>query len=236
MLVARQLESVGAVLYPDWAQPDGVHSLCFASALGEQPGAAIPDALPLPLRLPRQRHGAQIASLNAQSTARREGDITYTTAPGEVCAVVAADCLPLLLCDRSGAEVAAVHAGWRGLAAGVLAAAVDAFKAPAGQLIAWIGPAIGGAHYPVGEDVHRALASLDGAEDFFEPVGAGRWQLELRALACHWLQRRGLATIYDSGLCCWSDRRWHSVRRDGAQSGRNVVAIWRQGPAALPGT
>ena len=225
-------EGAGAVLRPDWPSPPGVRSLCFAAAEGAALGAAIPAAVPMPLWLPLQSHGAQLARLDAPPTAPPSGDIIYTRAAGLACAVVAADCLPLLLCDRDGLEVAAVHAGWRGLAAGALACGVDAFAAPAAQLTAWIGPAIGAAHYPVGEDVRRALAPLAGGGDFFRPAGAGRWHLDLRALAGDWLRRRGLGAVCDSGLCCWSDRRWHSVRRDGAEAGRNVVVIWRVSPAA----
>ncbi len=192
------------VLHPDWPLPQGVHSLCYASVAEAVPGTGILSELPTPLWLPHQHHGTQLARLSPPLSTRPEGDIVYTRAKGLACAVVAADCLPLLLCERGGREVAAVHAGWRGLAAGALACGVDAFTAPATQLIAWIGPAIGAAHYPVGEEVRRALAPLAGDGDFFKPLANGRWQLDLSALASNWLRQRGLAAVYNSGICCWT--------------------------------
>jgi YfiH family protein len=167
-------------------------------------------------------HGSGVVTF-PESDAGTEADAIISFEPGQVCAVMTADCLPVLLCSRSGDRVAAVHAGWRGLAAGVLQAAVAALNvAPAG-LLAWLGPAIGPAVYEVGHEVTTAFR-----EEF--PAGfkrrGERWLMDLYSLARLKLQGAGVTAIYGGGFCTCSDsERFFSYRRDG-ETGRMASLVW----------
>jgi len=141
--------------------------------------------------------------------------------------VLAADCLPVLFCDRAGSRVAVAHAGWRGLAGGVLEATVRALDTDPAALLAWLGPAIGPAVYEVGEEVAEAFRAQR-ADDFraaFTPRG-NRWLLDLYAAARLRLAMVGLTAVYGGGLCTYSDpARFFSHRRDGV-TGRQASLIW----------
>jgi hypothetical protein len=131
--------------------------------------------------------------------------------------------MPVLLADEAASVVAAAHAGWRGLAAGVLEATIDAMRAPAGDLYAWLGPAIGPRVYEVGEDVRAAMGEPASA---FQPTRPGHWLLDLYAVARARLQAKGVRRIYGGGYCTYTEReRFFSYRRDRGQS-RMVAAIW----------
>jgi len=148
---------------------------------------------------------------------------------GVVCAVMTADCLPILLCDRRGRRVAAVHGGWRGLVSGVIGATVSMFKSrgiAAADLLAWLGPAIGVAVYEVGQDVHDAVETV-GHTAAMTATAPGRWHLDLCAFARADLRACGVANIHGGDLCTYSDpQRFFSYRRD-ATSGRQATLIWR---------
>jgi len=157
-----------------------------------------------------------------------EADAAVTDVPGAVLAVLTADCLPVVFAARDGREVGVAHAGWRGLAAGVLEATVAAMRAPAGGLLAWMGPAAGPAAYEVGADVREAFVAADpGAEAAFAPTRDGHWHVDLYALARRRLQAAGLAAadIHGGGLCTIGDRRFFSHRRDG-RTGRIATLAW----------
>jgi polyphenol oxidase len=144
-----------------------------------------------------------------------------------VCAVLTADCLPVLLCDRAGTRVAALHAGWRGLAAGVLEAGVDALGvAPAG-LLAWLGPAIGPEVFEVGGEVRDVFLAADpAAAAAFRPSSDGRWLADLYRLARLRLAAHGVSAVYGGGLCTFSDAgRFYSYRRE-RETGRMASLIW----------
>jgi len=182
-------------------------------------------ALPEPPRWLRQVHGC--AALAADGwRAECEADALVATRPGEVCAVLTADCLPLLLCDRAGTRVGAVHAGWRGLAAGVIERALERLGAPPAEVLAWLGPAIGPAAFAVGDEVREAFLRVDAAaEAAFEPSGQG-WRANLFALARQRLAAWGLTHIYGGDDCTWSQpQRFFSYRRDGV-TGRMASLIW----------
>ncbi|MGI9329549.1 MAG: peptidoglycan editing factor PgeF [Gammaproteobacteria bacterium] len=153
--------------------------------------------------------------------------------PGLVCVVLTADCLPVLLCDRAGTRVAAVHAGWRGLAQGILEVAVADFGRagiPGSELLAWLGPAIGAAAYEVGPEV-RAAFQAPGDASGFVANAAGRWQCDLAGLARGRLQAAGLDRVYGGDRCTHSDsEQFFSYRRDGS-CGRQASLIWLE-PAA----
>jgi YfiH family protein len=132
-----------------------------------------------------------------------------------------------LLCDRAATTVAAAHCGWRGLAAGVLEAAVAAMPTPPAETLAWLGPAIGSEVYQVGDEVRAALTeSHPGAEQAFVPQHPGKWLCNLYLIASQRLRRLGVAHIYGGGFCTYSDReRFFSYRRDG-ECGRMASLIW----------
>jgi len=154
-------------------------------------------------------------------------DAALTRRSGRVLAVQVADCLPVLLAQRDGDAVAIAHAGWRGLAAGVLEATVAAFGVPGAQLHAWLGPAIGPDHFEVGEEVRAAFCAHAGeAASAFVRNERGRWQCNLRQLARQRLYGLGVASIHGEPRCTYSEPdAFYSFRRDGA-TGRMAALIW----------
>jgi polyphenol oxidase len=173
----------------------------------------------------RQVHGTTVAD-PARATPETEADAAVTRRAGAVCAVMTADCLPIFLSDRAGGVVGVAHAGWRGLAEGVIEAAVHAMDTPPGDLIAYIGPGIGPLRYEVGEDVRRAFMARDpGAASAFAPRAGGKYLADLYALARSRLSATGVAAAYGGGWCTASDTRFFSFRRDRA-TGRMASLIW----------
>jgi YfiH family protein len=181
--------------------------------------------LPADPRWLEQIHGTCILDLDRGETGPADGAVTAT--PGRVLAVMTADCLPVLLAARDGSRVGVAHAGWRGLAAGVLEAAVTALDRAPDELLVWLGPAIGQAAFEVGDEVREAFVTTDtGAAAAFRPNSRGRWQADLHALACERLRRRGVELIYGSPQCTFSDpTRYFSHRRE-APCGRMASLIW----------
>ncbi len=206
----------------------------LADHVGDDPGTVMCNrqllvsilGLPAQPMWLRQVHGDSVVRLES-TRVDRVADASIATTPGRVCTVLTADCLPVLLCDRDGTRVAAVHAGWRGLAAGVLEATVDAMDCSPGKLMAWLGPAIGPAAFEVGPEVHAAFVDADpGAASAFSPSPAGRWLADLWALARLRLARRGIGAVWGGGRCTWGDPgRFYSYRRDG-RTGRMASLIW----------
>ncbi|HEX2198152.1 MAG TPA: peptidoglycan editing factor PgeF [Burkholderiales bacterium] len=169
----------------------------------------------------RQVHGNTVIDLDASSM-EREGDAALTRVPGTVCAIKAADCMPVLLTDEAGTVVAGAHAGWRGLAAGVIEATIHAMGVPGSRLIAWMGPAIGPGVYEVGDEVRAVFEE----KDAFSPARPGHWLLDLYAVARHRLKREGVQSVFGGGFCTFSDpQRFYSYRRDGS-TGRMAALIW----------
>jgi len=178
-----------------------------------------------------QVHGTTVADFDAADPDRHRvpptADAAVTRQPGRVCAIMTADCLPILLTDRDGTVVGGAHGGWRGLAAGIVEATVAAFRdrgiVPA-HVLAWLGPAIGPAAYEVGGDVAAALR-----EDDATALAAGRpghWHLDLYGLARARLAACGVRQIYGGEWCTFSDpARFFSYRRDGV-TGRQASLIW----------
>jgi hypothetical protein len=181
----------------------------------------------------RQVHGAAVAEAAAASGVT-EADASVACAPGSVCAILTADCLPVLMCDRAGTVVAAAHAGWRGLLGGVLENTVAAMAVPPGQLIAWLGPAIGARRFEVGGEVRAAFAACEReALDAFVPGAGDRWLCDIYALARQRLVKSGVVAISGGGECTVSmDERYFSYRRDGV-TGRMATLIWLE--HAAPG-
>ena len=154
-------------------------------------------------------------------------DGAVTSLPGQPCVVLTADCLPVLLCDTSGNRVGAAHAGWRGLAGGVLESAVTRMAANPRRLLAWIGPGIGPGAYEVGGEVLDEFAAWDpDAAQYFAPNASGHWQADLYGLARQRLQAAGVESVYGGGWCTHTEsERFFSHRRE-APCGRMATVIW----------
>jgi polyphenol oxidase len=228
------------------------HTLNLARHVGDDPSAVaenrrrVREALELPdepLWL-TQVHGAGVLGVEesaAQEAAATEfvprGDASVSRVPGRVCAIQVADCMPVLLSSRDGSVVAAAHGGWRGLAAGILEETIRVLLAgsadrarpalAAADLIAWMGPAIGAAHFEVGDEVRAAFVATDaGAAHAFARNSRGRWQCDLYALARRRLSALGVREVYGGDWCTFADpARFFSYRRDG-QCGRMAALIW----------
>ncbi|HLF95794.1 MAG TPA: peptidoglycan editing factor PgeF [Methylococcaceae bacterium] len=234
-------------LIPDWPAPANVRAVCttrvggcsrgmfaglnLAAHVGDDPEdvaynrAQLRSALQLPGEPAwlEQVHGTQ--ATDASRPEPRRADAGFTRTPGVVCAVLTADCLPVLLCDAAGSRVAAVHAGWRGLAAGVLENAVAALDGS--RLMAWLGPAIGPQAFEVGAEVHQAfVAAHPECAAAFSPAEDGKWRADLYRLARRALHRAGVNGVHGGGWCTYSEpERFFSYRRDGA-TGRMASLIW----------
>lgn len=184
-----------------------------------------------------QVHGSAVATLNrapAPDAPPPIADAAVTREPGVVCAVLTADCLPVLFAERHGRAVGVAHAGWRGLAAGILEATVAALHdlgASPGDLLAWLGPGIGPDAFEVGSEVRAAFCVGDpDAASCFVPRRDGKWLADLHRLARRRLAVAGVTQVHGSGYCTYSDAaRFYSYRRDRA-SGRMAALIWRRPP------
>jgi YfiH family protein len=192
-------------------------------------------ALPAPPHWLRQVHGTHALRFSTpagmQAQAEPEADASVTSAPGVVLAVLTADCLPVVFAAGDGSEIGIAHAGWRGLADGVLENTVAAMRTPSGRLIAWLGPAAGPQAYEIGAEVRDAFLRHDPRADAaFAATRAGHWRVDLYTLARQRLAALGIDAVHGGGLCTISDpQRFHSHRRDG-RSGRMATVAWMQAP------
>ncbi len=184
-----------------------------------------------------QVHGATVVDADADTAGAPTADASIALAPGVVCAVSIADCLPVLLCDVNGRAVGAVHAGWRGLAAGVIQNTVRAMRGrlgdPAARMLAYLGPAIGPQRFEVGADVlHTMRTMLPAAERAFQPLpNDGKYLANLFDLARQALAQVDVEDTYGGDLCTASDAaRFYSFRRDKV-TGRHLAVIWRKSDA-----
>lgn len=243
------------IITPDWPASPNIKALSttrtggvsappydsfnLADHVGDDPAAVktnrqlLVDTLSLPnspLWL-KQVHGNTVidAGSHPDHETGCEADASYSTRAGVVCAVMTADCLPLLMCDRQGSRVAAAHTGWRGLAAGVIEATVRSLACAEADLLVWLGPAIGVQHFEVGHEVRAAFISYDtNAELAFTPYGEGKWLADIQQLAWQRLIALGIENIFAGGECSYEDAsRFYSYRRDGA-TGRMASLIWME--------
>lgn len=224
----------GGVSGPPWGALNlGLH-------VGDRPAHVLENRrrLAATLALPadpvwlRQVHGVKVARLGPlEAQPEIEADAAVAFEPGVVCAVMTADCLSVVLADRAARCVGVAHAGWRGLAGGVLEATIAALGVPPGDLLAWLGPAISQRCYEVGDEVREAFVTADpGAAAAFVPNARDRWQADLALLAQRRLVAAGVSQVSGGGFCTFSDRaRFHSHRRDGAASGRMATLAWLPG-------
>jgi polyphenol oxidase len=252
------------IIVADWHPPPGVHAVCstrqggvsqaprdtlnLGDHVGDAPAAVAQNRqqlrtaarLPAEPRWLSQVHGTAVADLDllAADAAPPVADAAIALGTGTVCAVLTADCLPVLLAASDGSAVGAAHAGWRGLAAGVIEFTVQAMRArmaPGITLQAWLGPAISAAHFEVGDEVRAAFLSVNpAAEAAFQRGTGDRWQADLYALAHARLAALGITQVSGGGFCTYADAgRFFSHRRDVqhrglAGTGRMASLIWRQ--------
>ncbi|CDF93548.1 MULTISPECIES: peptidoglycan editing factor PgeF [unclassified Pseudomonas] len=234
-------------LIPDWPAPARVKacvttraggvslapfdSLNLGDHVDDDPGAVTENRRRLTDRFAirpawlQQVHG--IAVVEADPALVATADASWTATPGIACTAMTADCLPVLFCNRAGTRVAAAHAGWRGLANGVLEATLDSLATPADEIIAWLGPAIGPQAFEVGPEVREAfIAQLPRAEQAFVPShNAGKFLADIYELARLRLAARGVSTVYGGGLCTVTDPRFFSYRRS-PRTGRFASLVW----------
>jgi YfiH family protein len=232
-------------IVPDWPAPPNVRALSTTRQVSaatefDLSGRGPPiDAARMELLrwLPAdpvwlaQVHGTTICDADAvrvESALPPRADGAVARRVDTVCAVESADCLPVLFTDREGSVVAAAHAGWRGLAAGVLEATLVAMRADPADVLVWMGPAIGPRVYEVGADVLGAHCAADpGAVTCFAAHRPGKWLADLYALARRRLVRAGVRAIHGGGRCTFSESAlFHSYRRDGAAAGRMATLVW----------
>jgi YfiH family protein len=241
-----------AWLTPDWPAPANVRaavtlrsggvsqgpyaSLNLALHVGDDPGAVLENRRRLreALRLPsepvwlEQVHGTTVFDATVATETPPSSDAAVCREPGRVCVVMTADCLPVLFCSQDGQRIGVAHAGWRGLAGGVLAATIDALGGPH-ELLAWLGPAIEPEAFEVGEDVVSAFTSRHpDNERAFVRNSRGRFQADLYRLARMELQRLGVRAIHGGGLRCYADAERFFSHRRGAPTGRMATLIWRE--------
>ncbi len=236
----------------DWPAPARVRSLLttrsggfscgpwagfnLASHVGDDPAAVAANRERLAALLPsapcwlEQVHGVEVVEWSAApvpGAVPPRADAAFTRVPGVVCAVLTADCLPLLLCDDAGSVVAAVHAGWRGLCASVIERTVAAMGCAPDGLHAYLGPAIGAASFEVGDEVRAAFLAVDpAASAAFVPLVPGKWLADLAALARQRLAALGVLSISGGEQCTLRDaQRFYSYRRDGV-CGRMASLVW----------
>ena len=245
---------MSAFLHAKWPAPPGVHAVTtlrhglgvssapfdhfnLGSRCGDDADAVIENRrqlqaalhLPSPPRWLRQVHGVDVAV--EPGFDEPEADAAITATPGTVLAILTADCLPVVLASKTGDDIGAAHAGWRGLCAGVLEATVGAMHTPAQQLIAWLGPAAGPQAYEIGEDVFAAFVQRDpAAAAAFVATRPGHWMVDLYALARQRLQAVGVTAVFGGDHCTISDpAQLFSHRRD-QRGGRIATLVGQQQP------
>ena len=242
----------------DWPAPAHIHagtttrlngashepfdSFNLAGHVGDRPEAVAGNRRQLRARLNlpsepawlQQQHGNAVIKLEREQTASADGpapvDGAYTAAAGRVCTALTADCIPLLLCNRAGTEIAALHVGWRGLCKRIIKHGLSMFDAAPHELLAWIGPYVHQQNYEVGADVISACLEeglLSGKGDRLESR-PNRWFLDLGQLVKAELYRHGVEDVYGCNLCTFARKDlFYSYRRDGV-TGRMATLIWKE--------
>ncbi len=221
-----------SAIIPNWPAPTHVKAACsirpFDARSEEEKQALIPQ-----LELPstpfwlKQTHSSHVVAAHITEN-RPEADASFSTEAGNVCVVMTADCLPILLADKQGRAVAAIHAGWKGLHAGIIANTVAALPVPASDLLAWLGPCIGPKAFEVRSDVYQPFTQQwPETSAAFRKINDEQWLADLCLIAKQRLNHAGVTDIYGGEYCTHSDsKRFFSYRRDGATTGRMASLIW----------
>jgi len=240
-------ERVADWLIPDWPAPVGIKA-CVTTRTGgvsvapfdsfnlgdhveDEPDAVAQNRSKLTALLHtqpawlKQVHGIDVVQASPDQV--MQADASWSKTPGVACTIMTADCLPALFCNRQGTQVAAAHAGWRGLAAGVLEASVDSFAQAPSEILVWLGPAIGPQAFEVGPEVREAFMAThpETAEAFVPSANAGKFLADIYLLARLRLAAHGVTAVYGGGLSTYNDERFFSYRR-GARTGRFASLVW----------
>jgi len=236
------------IIRPDWPAPKSVNAISttrlggvskdaytsnnLAFHVGDDPSfvAKNREQLRLKCQFPNepnwltQIHSNTVVNF---SDSNCEADASFSNQTQQVCVVMTADCLPILICDNKGSQVAAVHAGWRGLANNIVENTIDLFQRPASDIIAWLGPAIGADHFEVGSDVKEAFVNgHESVAQYFKQTNENKYLADLYGLAKLRLNQKGVTQIYGGEFCTYSDdTRFFSYRRDNV-CGRMASFIW----------
>lgn len=224
------------IITPDWPAPKNIRALTTTRHVwgaGETTDAKERERLISQLQLPaapvwlKQTHST-IALPAEPENLNREADASYTSHPNRICLVLTADCLPLLVCNRQGTKVAAIHAGWRGLAAGVIEETIHAMQENPRELMVWLGPAISQPKFEVGMDVYEAFVSRDpNAKHAFLAGAPQKWTASLYQLATQRLEKLNIQQIYGGKYCTYTqDDLFFSWRRDKSKINRLASLIW----------
>lgn len=240
------------ILHPDWPAPEQIKALCttrkgghslapydslnLATHVGDDPERVRRNRAELARYLPtapvwlNQTHSNRIINLDEarQSPGNEPFDGSISTTAGQVCALLTADCLPLLLTNTAGTVVAAVHAGWRGLAAGIIENCLNKslLRQNRSEVLAWLGPAISQAHFEVGDEVRDIFVALSADNRRAFVAHGSKWRADIYALASNQLKGLGVEQIYAGEHCTYAQPElFHSYRRDGT-SGRMASCIW----------
>ena len=217
------MPSQADTLVADWPAPAGVHGFVSTRALGDVKNEAarrrLRALLPAAPVWLKQVHGTRVIDAAAiAGDVPPQADAAYSRTPGVVCCVMAADCMPVLFAARDGSAVGAAHAGWRGLATGVIERTIEAMQVPGAELLAYLGPAIGPMAYEVGTEVREAYLAHDPeAAAAFAPARLGHWMLDLYAIARQRLAAQGVRAVYGGTHCTHTEpEHFFSYRRDKA--------------------
>ncbi len=239
------------VILPDWPAPDNIHAITttrlqgvslapfdqnnlglytqdlLAHILKNQKNLQNKHALPSPPIWLTQVHSRHVLNIN-DTPPHLVADGSYTTRSGRVCAVLTADCLPILICDTAGQTVCALHAGWRSLARGIIERALIRLNLAPQNVLVWLGPAIGPAHFEVGDEVREIFISQDPkAKTAFQAHQKHKWLTDIYQLARIRLESLAIKKIYGANYCTFSDNTlFYSYRREGI-TGRQATIIWR---------
>lgn len=246
--------SSDAWIVPDWPLPPGVKSLMttrfggvsqapydsfnLGDHVGDDPAAVAANRAKVCAKIGtvpvwlNQVHGTRVidvADFSSATNIQPEADAAFSYKPDVACVVMTADCLPVLFCDAAGTVVAAAHAGWRGLLAGVLEKTVDAMDVPGENIMAYLGAAIGPDVFEVGDEVYGEFVKRDQSSlQAFSQSGPGKWFCDIYSLACQRLQSKGIQRIFGGGYCTLTDtQRFYSFRRN-AITGRMASMIWKE--------
>jgi len=247
-------DAVTQWLIPDWPAPAGINacvttraggvsaapfdSLNLGDHVDDHAAAVAHNRSVLTSRLGvqpawlKQVHGIDV--VEATPAQVLQADASWSATPGVACTIMTADCLPALFCNRAGTQVGAAHAGWRGLAAGVLEATVDSFADAPSEILVWLGPAIGPDAFEVGPEVREAFMAIhpDTSVAFVPSANAGKFMADIYQLARLRLAAHGVTAVYGGGYSTYNDERFFSYRR-GAKTGRFASLVWIEPSAVL---
>jgi YfiH family protein len=211
-------------IFPEWPAPTNIRAFTTTRGI-DTASLSLPET---PIRL-QQTHSA-IALPATPEHHQAIADACFTDETNRICQIVTADCLPLLICNREGSRVAAIHAGWRGLAGGIIESTLNALALPGEDLLVWLGPAIGPEKFEVGRDVYDAFTERHPlAQHAFRQQSDTKWLADIYQLATQRLNKHNITHIYGGNFCTFTQNDlFFSYRRDKGETGRMASMIWME--------